>query len=54
MIAPSPELVDTHCHLTMSAFDDDRDLVIERAKRLGLKKSLYQVLIFLRAKKPFP
>jgi TatD DNase family protein len=38
MIAPSTELVDTHCHLTMSAFDEDRDLVIERAQNAGVHK----------------
>lgn len=29
-------LIDTHCHLEMSAFDPDRSEVIERAKRAGV------------------
>ena len=29
-------LVDTHCHLADTAFDDDRDLAIKRARERGV------------------
>jgi TatD DNase family protein len=32
------EIVDTHCHLYLSEFKTDIDKVIERAKRIGVKK----------------
>jgi TatD DNase family protein len=32
------EIVDTHCHLYLSDFKTDIDKVIERAKRIGVKK----------------
>jgi len=31
-----PPLVDTHCHLAFSAFDEDRSEVLDRAKEAGL------------------
>lgn len=41
MSAPEPEaaeppLVDTHCHLAFSTFDEDRDAVLARAREAGL------------------
>ena len=30
-------LIDTHCHLDLEDFDPDRDLVLERAKKSGVK-----------------
>jgi TatD DNase family protein len=30
-------LIDTHCHLEMEAFDDDRDEVVKRAEEAGIK-----------------
>ncbi len=35
--SPLPSLVDTHCHLAFSAFDEDRAEVIQRAKQAGLQ-----------------
>jgi TatD DNase family protein len=32
--------VDTHCHLNFDVFDQDRDLIIEKAQRLGVTRIL--------------
>ncbi|MFQ5642990.1 MAG: TatD family hydrolase [Thiogranum sp.] len=34
------ELVDTHCHLDLEAFDADREQVLERARRSGVRRLL--------------
>ena len=34
----SPELIDTHCHLDLGAFDSDRGEVLQRAKASGVSK----------------
>lgn len=31
-----PEIIDTHCHLDFNAFDDDRELVIKRAREKNI------------------
>lgn len=33
-------LVDTHCHLNFNIYDNDRDLVIENARQVGIKRIL--------------
>jgi len=33
----NPTLIDTHCHLEMDAFDNDRDKTIERAREAGVE-----------------
>ncbi len=38
MTKPSLTLVDTHCHLTLKAFDHDRNQVIQRALNRGVDK----------------
>jgi TatD DNase family protein len=38
MTEPSNPIVDTHCHLTLEAFDDDRQEVIDRALKNGIHK----------------
>ncbi len=35
-----PEIVDSHCHLDFSAFDQDRDEVLERAAEAGVTRLL--------------
>lgn len=32
----SPKIIDTHCHLDFSEFDNDRDLIIEQAQEAGV------------------
>jgi TatD DNase family protein len=32
-----PVLIDTHCHLEMDAFDNDRDAVLQRARNAGIE-----------------
>jgi TatD DNase family protein len=31
-------LIDTHCHLDFNAFDEDRDLVLQRAREAGVER----------------
>lgn len=38
MTLDSSKYIDTHCHLTFQAFDDDRDLIIGNAKKAGVKQ----------------
>ena len=35
-----PVLTDTHCHLDFSAFDEDRQAILERARHLGVARIL--------------
>ena len=35
---PFPTMIDTHCHLTDSAFSEDISEVIDRARKAGIKK----------------
>ena len=35
-----PELFDTHCHLDVAEFDQDRDAVHDRAQQMGVKSML--------------
>jgi len=32
----TPEIIDTHCHLDIEAFDTDRDMVLQRARQAGV------------------
>ena len=34
---PAPELIDTHCHLNFTSYDDDRAAVLARASDAGVK-----------------
>ena len=34
---PAPELIDTHCHLNFTSYDDDRAEVLARARDAGVK-----------------
>ena len=35
---PAPRLIDTHCHLNFSSFDEDRDDVLRRAREAGVDR----------------
>ena len=40
MTEPKVALVDSHCHIDMPAFDDDRDAVMARAREAGVEAML--------------
>ena len=40
MMAGDLNLTDTHCHLILAEFDDDREMVIGRAEQQGVQKML--------------
>ena len=40
MSGPLAALVDTHCHLNLSAYDTDRDGVLDRARSAGVERIL--------------
>ena len=44
-------LTDTHCHLDLDRFDDDRDLAIERAKAAGVGHMLIPAINLTSAKR---
>ena len=44
VIIPQLMLTDTHCHLNFNKFDEDRDLVIQRALDTGLERILVPAL----------
>jgi len=37
---PTPNLIDSHCHLDMPQFDEDRDAVVARAREAGVEGML--------------
>ncbi len=48
-LSPSSfSLIDTHCHLEMTAFDPDRESVIQRARDAGLEAMHYHRLGHLK------
>lgn len=46
----SSSIVDTHCHLNFDVFDQDRDLVVERARKSGLIRILNPGIDFVTSK----
>jgi TatD DNase family protein len=53
-------MIDSHCHLDLPVFDNDRSKILQRAKDLGLTRCLlpglsleqFQTLLTLKAKEP--
>ena len=44
VIIPEPMLTDTHCHLNLDRFNEDRDAVIQRALDTGIERMLVPAL----------
>ena len=37
-LMPAPRLIDTHCHLNFSSYDEDREEVLRRARAAGVDR----------------
>ncbi|HYO89953.1 MAG TPA: TatD family hydrolase [Candidatus Limnocylindrales bacterium] len=48
--APGIDLIDSHCHLNFDAFDDDRELVVSRARDAGVHRLILPAVDLLSSR----